>query len=202
MIFDIFRGYVQFSFSATWGVGSRKIWMTMNGFNIFALMSLIFLGGCSSPAISDGPAPTSPVAISKEEPIRLAPSTEANNIAEWVETGVFVNSKVYSMKSVEHANAYWAAARLHGPGFNNTWAVFGRGGTFIRRNDASMTAAADGIAREFSDAPDGCADKSGLCSKTSDEPDRLLEFVKALQPNDSEFAKGATLVPGRSKPKR
>lgn len=120
-------------------------------------------------------------------------------MAEWVEKGVSVHSTVYWIKSTEHQNSYWVAARLIGPGLDNTWAIFARPGAAVSDNDASGTLAVDEMACAFSDAPDGCATNTGLCSTSSNAPELLRLFVEALEPSDEKFKAQGKLFPGRSK---
>lgn len=188
----IFGGYETFSIAATRGKASRKMRnMQIRSAHLLLVVLFGVAAGCSRPA-AESPPGAGYVATP-------APSWEADAIAEWVEKGISVNPKLLMIKSESHDNVYWVAARLHGPGLKNSWAMFAHAGTALQEKDASSVFAADAIAREFSDAPIGSQNKSGAWAADNPEARWLQDYVQDIEPNDSKYLAGAKLVPGRSK---
>jgi hypothetical protein len=79
---------------------------------------------------------------------------------------------VLAVRSGSHERAQYIGARVLGPGLEDgpvgVWFMTGSA-----KRPSGMTLAVNGIAREFSDAPDGCRTKAETCA--SDDEVHLLE---------------------------
>jgi len=108
---------------------------------------------------------------------RVEPASEKQ--IEYISRGIKKETnaeigKVYVVKSNDYENVYFCATRLSGPGISNdcigVWSISGD------KNNPGMIFSVNGIAKEFSDYPDGSKTQANI-TMSGDGADLAEKYI-------------------------